>query len=68
MEMWEDAWAALAEIQPEFRLAPQVIMLRVLILNNLQRWEEASIIGRGALRHYPDFGALSLPEAQAVRN
>jgi len=68
MEMWEDAWAGRSEIQPEFRLAPQVIMLRVLILNNLQRWEEAAIIGNEALRHYPDFGALYVATAHALRH
>ena len=34
---------------------------------NLERWEEASIIGKGALRRYPDFGALYLPTAMALR-
>jgi hypothetical protein len=45
-----------------------VILLRVMIYNNLERWEEASIIGQGALRHYPDFGALYVATAYAVRH
>ena len=35
---------------------------------DFERWEEASIIGRGALRHYPDFGALYAATAHALRN
>jgi len=52
---------------PETRDRPQVILLRVMIYNNLERWEEAAIIGRGALRHYPDFGALHVATALALR-
>jgi hypothetical protein len=36
----------------------------VLILNNLGKCEDAAMIGRRALRHYPDFGALYLATAQ----
>jgi len=39
-----------------------------MIYNNLNRWEEASIIGTGALRHYPDFGALYVATAYALRH
>ena len=35
LEMWNDAWAELEELQPEFRHLSEVIFLRVLILNNL---------------------------------
>jgi tetratricopeptide (TPR) repeat protein len=66
--MWNDAWAELEGLAPEFRHLSQVIILRVLILNNLGRWAEAAIIGKGALRYYPDFGALYLATAHAVRN
>jgi hypothetical protein len=44
--MWNDAWAELEELPPERCHRPQVILLRVMIYNNLQRWEEASIIGK----------------------
>jgi len=40
----------------------------VLILNNLARREEASIIGKGTLWYYPDFGALYVATAYALRN
>jgi hypothetical protein len=40
----------------------------VLILNNLGKCEDAAMIGRRALRHYPDFGALYLATAHALRN
>jgi len=66
--MWNDAWDELEELQPQFRHLSQVIILRVLILNNLGKWEEASIIGKGALRHYPEFGALYVATAHALRN
>ena len=68
LEMWHDAWAELEELQPKFRHDSQVIILRVLILNNLGRWEGAATIGKGALRQYPEFGALYLATAQALRN
>jgi hypothetical protein len=45
-------------LAPEFRHLSEVIILRVLILNNLGRWDGAATIGKGALWHYPDFGAL----------
>jgi tetratricopeptide (TPR) repeat protein len=68
LEMWNDAWNELEELPPETRHLSQVIILRVLILNNLGKWEEAAIIGQGALQHYPDFGALYLATAHALRN
>ena len=34
-------------------IARQVILMRVMIYDNLERWEEAVIIGKGALRRYP---------------
>ena len=68
LEMWNDAWNELEELPPETRHFSQVIILRVLILNNLGKWEDAAIIGKGALRHYPDFGALYLATAHALRN
>jgi len=68
LEMWEDAWAELEELAPEFRHLSEVIILRVMIYNNLERWEEAAIVGKGALRHYPDFGALYMATALALRH
>jgi predicted Zn-dependent protease len=68
LEMWDDAWAELGRLEPKFRLDSRVIMLRVLILNNREKWEEAAIMGREALRHYPDFGALYLATGHALRN
>jgi hypothetical protein len=66
--MWNDAWNELEELAPETRHRPQVILMRVMIYNNLERWEEAAIIGKGALRHYPDFGALYVATALALRH
>jgi hypothetical protein len=45
--MFTDAWNELEELVPETRHSSQVILLRVMIYNNLQRWEEAAIIGTG---------------------
>lgn len=64
LEMWNE----LEDLPPETRHLSQVIILRVLILNNLGKWEDAAIIGQGALRYYPDFGALYLATAHALRN
>jgi predicted Zn-dependent protease len=66
--MWNESWNELEALPPETRHRPQVILLRVMIYNNLKRWEEASIIGRGALHHYPDFGALYVATAHALRH
>jgi tetratricopeptide (TPR) repeat protein len=68
LEMWNDPWAELEELRPEFRHLSQVIILRILILNNLGKWEDAATIGKGAIRHYPDFGAVYLATAHALRN
>jgi len=66
--MWNESWNELETLAPEVRHRPQVILLRVMIYNNLNRWEEASIVGTGALRHYPDFGALYVATAYALRH
>ena len=66
--MFTDAWNELEELAPETRHRPQVILMRVMIYNNLERWEEAAIIGKGALRHYPNFGALYIATAHALRH
>jgi len=68
LEMWNDAWNELEELPPETRHLSEVIILRVLILNNLGKWEDAATIGNGALRYYADFGALYLATAHALRN
>ena len=67
LEMWEDAWNELEELRPEFRHLPQVMLLRVLIFNNMGRWEYAVVIGKGVLRQYPHFSAMYLALAQVVR-
>jgi tetratricopeptide (TPR) repeat protein len=54
--------------QAPTRHRPQVILMKVMIYNNLERWEEAAIIGKGALRLYPDFGALYVATAHALRH
>ena len=66
--MWQDAWDELEELDPKYRHLQPVITLRVLILNNLEKWEEAAIIGKGALRQYREFGPLYLATADALRN
>lgn len=67
LEMWQESWDELEELGPEFRHLAPVIILRVLILNNLGKWESAAIVGPGALRYFPGFGALYLATAQALR-
>ncbi len=47
--MPEDGWNELEEIEPELRHLPDVMVLRVDILNALKRWEAATIIGQGAI-------------------
>jgi len=66
--MWNESWNELEALALETRHRPQVILLRVMIYNNLNRWEEASIVGQGALRYYPDFGALYVATAYALRH
>jgi tetratricopeptide (TPR) repeat protein len=66
--MLQDAWNELEELQPTWRHFSQVALLRVHVLNNLERWEEAATIGRGALRDYPQFGPLYLATAHALRH
>ena len=43
------------------------MLLRVHILNALERWEAATIIGQGALERYPEIGDLYLATAYAKR-
>ena len=65
--MWQDAWDELEELDPKYRHLQPVITLRVLILNNLEKWEAAAIVGKGALRHYREFGPLYLATTDALR-
>jgi tetratricopeptide (TPR) repeat protein len=65
--MLQDAWNELEELHPAWRHFSQVALLRVHVLNNLKRWEEAATIGRDALRDYPHFGPLYLATAHALR-
>jgi tetratricopeptide (TPR) repeat protein len=62
-----EAWNELDDLAPEFRHLLDVILLRVLILNGLKRWEDAAALGRGALRSYPNSTRLFLATVQAVR-
>jgi len=68
LQMWDAAWAELEELRPELRHHSRVIMLRVLILNNLEKWEDAAVLGMGALQHYPQIGPLYLAAAHALRH
>ena len=43
------------------------MLLRVLILNALKRWEAATFIGQGALEQYPKLADLYLATAYAAR-
>jgi hypothetical protein len=45
LRMWNEAWAELEKLEPEFSHLPEVIILRVLILSSLERWEDAAMIG-----------------------
>ncbi len=65
--MFMDAWNELEELPPEVRHLCDVILLRVQILNGLEKWESAATIGVGALRHYPLCGPLYLAAAYATR-
>ena len=65
--MWQDAWDELEKLEPKYKHLQSVIVLRVLILNNLEKWEDAAIVGKWALRQYQDFGPLYLATADALR-
>lgn len=62
-----DAWAETEAIEPERRADSMVCILRVHILNRLERWEAAATLGHGALKQWPDIGDLYLSTAYAVR-
>jgi tetratricopeptide (TPR) repeat protein len=66
LEMWEDAWNELENLAPELRHYPQVILMRLLIFNNMERWEYAVLLGKGAVQQYPQFGPLYLATAHAL--
>jgi len=68
LQMWDAAWAELEELRPEIRHHSRVIVLRVLILNNLEKWEDAAVLALGALQHYPQIGPLYLAAVHALRH
>ena len=65
--MPEEAWDELEEIDPELAHLAEVLLLRILILNALKRWEAATIIGESAIEKYPQLGELYLATAYAER-
>jgi tetratricopeptide (TPR) repeat protein len=63
---WNESWNELENLAPEFRRLPQVIVFQVLILNNLEKWEEAATLGKDAIQKFPEIAQLYVVTAQAL--
>ena len=62
-----EAWLELEEIHAELHGEPQILLLRLHVLNKLERWEEATILGKSALKQHPLNGEFYLVTSYATR-
>jgi hypothetical protein len=58
--MGQDAWDELDSMPPEDRARREVVLMRLMILQSMERWDKAAEIALGAVRCYPDFPDLYL--------
>ena len=52
---------------PEDRARSEVVVMRLVILQSMQRWDKVAEIARGAVRAYPGCADLYLMGAYAIR-
>ncbi len=66
--MGQEAWDELDSMPPRDRARSEVVIMRLVILQSMERWGKAAAeIARGAVRKYPDCPDLYLIGAYAIR-
>jgi Tfp pilus assembly protein PilF len=65
--MGQDAWDELEEMPARDRARSEVVIMRLVILQSMARWDKAAEIARGAVGAYPDCSDLYLIGAYAIR-
>ena len=74
--MGQEAWDELDSMPLRDRARPEVVVMRLVILQSMAQWDKAAEIARGAIRAYPErpelyllylFGAYAIRRAEDVR-
>ncbi len=65
--MHQAAWDALEELPPERKTDEPVLVMRLAVLQAMERWEMGATIARGAIRLYPESPDLYLTGAYCIR-
>lgn len=65
--MHQDAWDELERMPPGDRPRIEVIVMRLSILQALEKWSMGAEIARGAIQPYPDCGDLYVLGAYCIR-
>lgn len=67
LRVWQDAWDAVEEIEPEDRRHPDVANLRLGIFVGLKKWESVAMLAKGMLEAGSTFPPTYLLGAYGVR-
>lgn len=65
--MPQKAWDELEEIAPEDRTRVETLLMRLAVLQSLEKWEFAATIARGAVQKHPDCADLYILGACVIR-
>ncbi|MES2573100.1 MAG: hypothetical protein V4710_23960 [Verrucomicrobiota bacterium] len=65
--MANEAWEQLEEISVALNEVPEIVLLRLHVLNKLEKWEAATTLGHSAIQQHPQEGDLYILTAYAKR-
>ncbi|MDB6172247.1 MAG: hypothetical protein JWL59_1558 [Chthoniobacteraceae bacterium] len=65
--MASEALEQLEEIGAELNEMPEILLLRLHVLNKLEKWEAATALGQSAIQRHPEEGDLYILTAYAKR-
>ena len=56
LEMYDDAWSELKEVEKSFPITPSILQMKILMLLKKQKWNEAYVLSSNewSLRMEPD--------------
>jgi tetratricopeptide (TPR) repeat protein len=65
--MAAEALEELEQISAELNAMPEIVLLRLHVLNKLEKWEAATALGQSAIQRHPEEGDLYILTAYAKR-
>ena len=57
LEMYDDAWCELQEVERSFPLTPSILQMKILLLLKERKWDEAYVLSEELQRMEPQSGA-----------